>query len=350
MGTNSRKPVTFMRLYLRSLIFFFAPFAFAEVVERQVYLMGTSLQVKVQAASKGEAQAAAEAAIRAVETAEERLSTWRQDTELAAVNASSQPVVLSPLLCAELQQALYWAKETQGAFDPTVGWLVRAYDLRGRGRWPRQEELAAALEKTGYAKLILQDCRLQKTQGLLLEEGGFGKGAALDAALAAAKPKAQAVQLNFGGQVAYAGPGPWVVALRHPREDKVVALWEVPPGSVATSGNGQRGRWLEGRFLSHILDPRSGLPAADFGSVSLWAPSALTADCLSTALFVLGAEAGLRWLASHPPLQAVFLLWRGEHWELIASPGVQGRIRLLDPHVVWHTNWPAKASKKGEKP
>ena len=110
-------------------------------VVRRLGAMGTWLEVEVRAAGRPAALAASEAAVRAIEAAEARLSTWREDTELARWNAEAgalEPRPLSAELADELGRALELADETGGAFDPACANLVEAYGLRGDGRWPEQ--------------------------------------------------------------------------------------------------------------------------------------------------------------------------------------------------------------------
>lgn len=320
---------------------------------RQVVLMGTTLSVRVWANPPEDPCLLAEKAISAVEETERRLSTWRQDSELSALNQApaGQAVPLSSELCHELSTALGWAQATGGAFDPTVGALIRAYDLRGPGRWPSPQEMEQARRAVGYEKLRLENCQLLKTApGVVLEEGGFGKGAALDAALAAVGGKVQAVELNLGGQVSVWGKEAPAVDLVHPdHREEVVATWILPPGSVATSGNSERAHSVEGKPLGHLLDPRSGQPARDFGSVVVWAPQGITADCLSTALFVLGPENALRFLANHREVAAVFLVREGKGLRLLTTPH-RGRLipRAKNVHVE-EIVWPHQGQKE-EKP
>lgn len=359
MGAPFSRPASFLRTRMRShslLFFLLLPLPLAgEPCTRQVAVMGTVLSVRVEAAPGQDPCAVGETAIVAVEKAERRLSTWREDSELAAFNRApfGAFLPLSPELCRELSAALAWTWQTGGAFDPTVGSLVRAYDLRGAGRWPNAAELGAARAAVGYRKLVLRGCELAKTApGLVLEEGGFGKGAALDAALAALAGHARAAELNLGGQVLFWGGGEHEVALVHPdRRGEVVATWTVPAGSVATSGNGERGLMVAGKRLGHLLDPRTGRPARDFGSVAVWAPDALTADCLSTALYVLGPREGARLLARHRQLAAVFLVREGRALRLWATPNCRGKLVPRGTSVtVDEIAWPGKTGQREDKP
>jgi thiamine biosynthesis lipoprotein len=167
--------------------------------------------------------------------------------------------------------------------------------------------------------------------GLELEEGGFGKGAGLKAAVAAlAASGATAASLDLGGQLALFGAGRREVAVADPRErDRPVVTLAIDHGSVATSGNSERGIEIGGRRYGHILDPRTGQPAPDFGSLTVWTDDPLLADCLSK-LYVLGPERAVAWAANHPGVEVMALLPRGfgvkAGVKALASRGLRGRL------------------------
>ena len=100
-------------------------------------------------------------------------------------------------------------------------------------------------------------------------------------------------------------------------------------GSLATSGNSERGIVVDGEHLGHLLDPRTGRPAPDFGSITVWAPEALTADCLSTALYVAGPDAALAWVADRPGIEVIVIERAGDPPRVRASEGLRGRLRSL---------------------
>ncbi len=117
-----------------------------ETVARQLAVMGTAFALTVSAPSRDHALDASEAAVRAVEAAESLLSTWRDDTPLARLNAAPPgvPTPVTPELFALLRRVFEWEETTGGAFDPAVGPLVTAWGLRSAGRIPDASELAAA--------------------------------------------------------------------------------------------------------------------------------------------------------------------------------------------------------------
>jgi thiamine biosynthesis lipoprotein len=320
-------------------------------VERGLVLMGTRAELRVEAVDRATALAASEAAVRALEAAEARLSTWAPPgggdgapSELVRLNRApvGEPVALSPALADELRRADACRRRTGGAFDPGIGALVAAWGLRTGGRVPGPAELAGARSAGGEALELREDgTAVRRAAGLVLEEGGFGKGAGLDAALAAlaAAPGVLAAEIDLGGQVAVyrtAGPTtsrdrrtPAAVALADPVErHRAVARLEIDGGSVATSGNGERGLTVDGRRIGHLLDPRTGRPAPDFGSLTVWAPRALEADCLATGLYALGPEAALAWAEEHPEIEAAIARRSAGHPTGHPDSGAADRVEI----------------------
>lgn len=306
-------------------------------VERRVMLMGTSLEITVEAADRAAGLAASERALAALEEAEARLSTWCDDSELARLNRTpvGKTALLSPALFTDLDGARRCWEETAGAFDPAIGALVEAWGLRSGGRLPNERERRAAVVASRMEGLRLEPgAAVREGSGLVLEEGGFGKGAGLrDAMRVLAEAGVSRASLDLGGQVAVLGGG-WTVPVADPRRrDHPVMELSIDGGSVSTSGNSERGIVVNGRRLGHILDPRTGEPAPDFGSLTVWTADPLRADCLSTGLYVLGPERALRWAAEHRGVEVLVLRADGNRLEALASPGLKGRLKMLETEV-----------------
>lgn len=324
-------------------------------VERRLTLMGTEAAVRVEAADRRTALAASEAAVRALEAAERRLSTWTEESELARLNRApvGDPVTLSPELAAELAAAEACRRATGGAFGAGVGPLVDAWGLRTGGRRPGPEELRAALAASAGEVVTLgpSGTATRRLQGSRIEEGGFGKGAALDAARQAltdpltgafAGVAVRSARLDLGGQVLFVGAGE-ELAVAHPADRGRAVLALSPEAlagrSAATSGNSERGIVVDGERLSHLLDPETGMPVPDLGSVTVLAGSGLEADCLSTGLYVMAARHGLAaalaWTEERAGVDAAFVRPLAEGGlEVVATSGLDGRVRVLDPAAV----------------
>ncbi len=291
-------------------------------VVRRLASMGTTVTIQIEAPTRGAALRASEAAVLALADAADRLSTWQTGGALARLNASSsgQRVILDPATAADLGAALACATRTGGAFDPTVGALVEVWGLRTGGALPDRRVLRRARSATGYGQLRLDGhVAVRLREGLRIEEGGFGKGAALDAALAAAASAgATAATLDAGGQLALLGGGRAAVA--HPsRRHEVAVVFNVNGGHVATSGNGERYFVVEGRRYGHLLDPRRGRPAPIWGSVTVYGERGIEADCLATALYAMGPAQGLHW-AAQSEVAALFLIEEPDGLRALASP------------------------------
>ncbi len=268
--------------------------------------MGTRVRVSVEAPSRLGAAAFGELAIREIERIDQLLSTWDEGSELSRLNRArpgfEQPVPSELLdLLTELDA---WSQTTGNAFEPRVGSLVDVWDLRGAGCSPTPDQVERALWASKPGAMVIENGTLTRTSAAAwIDSGGFGKGAALRSVanlVEASDGPPPRMLVDLGGQLLVAAPedDPWLVDVAHPfRRSVVVARLRVTTGSVATSGTSERGR--------HILDPRTGRPVAAWGSVTVVHDDPLAADILSTALFVMGPEAGRAW-AEEAGVRALF--------------------------------------------
>lgn len=291
--------------------------------------MGTTLQISVSADDRATALAASESALQEVEATEARLSTWARGPELDALNQAPPGIwfSLSPKLARDLEAAANWWRESGGAFDPGVASLVAVWDLRGEGRMPCDAELDAARRSAGFGHLELEAGRARRYDpGFGLDEGGFGKGVTLDdAARAAIAAGASCVELDFGGQLLIRGEcGERIVAIADPRSrNHTIATVPLRSGSVATSGTSERYVAVDGEVLGHIVDPRTGRPAPSWGSVTVIADDPVAADCMATALFVMGPDRGFEWADQRPDFDAVFAVVSGNGVLITSTKGVR---------------------------
>ena len=301
-------------------------------VERHLNLMGTTLVISVEAGDRDAALAASEKALEALQRAERRLSTWAKDSELARLNEAEvgRPMGVSPELAADLAGARRWWEATHGAFDPGIGKLAEIWGLRSGGKEPTRELLDRAADIPGLEALEIDgSTAVRRHPELSIDEGGFGKGAGLDDAIRMLKDTdATAAMINLGGQVALFGDGrPVRFDVADPSDRQRVALTlTIDRGALATSGNSERGLLIGERTYSHILDPRSGMPVPDFGSLTVWADDALAADCLSTGLYVLGPDRALDWAAKHEGIEILVLESTAEGLRARATEGLKDRI------------------------
>lgn len=290
-------------------------------VEREAYVMGTTLRIDVAAPSRASGVRAIEDAFEAVRRVDGLLSTWRDESEIAQLNQApvGQAVRLSPALYTLLRDAARWTRVTGGAFDPAIGSLVDAWDLRGQGRIPSTETLARARAASGMGHFAFTDSARTVTRddsASWLDTGGFGKGVALgEARLALLRRHVSAGSLNFGGQVLMIGADPdgadWTVPVAHPTRRAEPAAWlRLRDRSASTSSQSERFVTVGGKAFGHILDPRTGRPVPAWGSVTVVAEDPAAADAVSTALLVLGPEVGAKWAEGREDMGILFLIER----------------------------------------
>lgn len=281
------------------------------VVERDVYLMGTRATLMASASSRSVAVKNLDQMLATLELAEAELSTWRAGSVLSRLNR--QPVDQAwdapDWLCGLLAELMSWNELTAGAFDPGVGSLIDAWNLRGDGRRLSREAVASALARTGLRNFSVRGdpCAVTRRVDVTIDAGGFGKGFALDRVAELGKSGL----IDLGGQVAVFGrnsTGGWPVTIAHPqqRELPVVEL-RLSAGSLAVSGGSERDHRVEGERIGHILDPRTGLPISRAISVAVWHERAIVADVLATGLYVMGEDEGRAW-ADAMNVAACFLI------------------------------------------
>lgn len=289
------------------------------------YVMGTLWTVEGAGAR---APAAIDAAFTAIHRVDGLMSTYKPASELSRLNRDGHArwVPLSPDTYGVLARARAWARASGGAFDPTVGPLVRAWGFDGPSpAIPAPAALAAARGQVGWRHLQLDPrCGARFARpGMACDLGGIAKGTAIDLALAAMRRAgATRARVDAGGQQGFWGPpgSRWRVAIADPRaEAEVLAALTVGVGSVATSGDAERGFWQEGVRYGHVLDPRTGRPARAAWSVTVVAPTGEMADALSTALAVMGPEEARGLLRRYPGVRAVFAL-PGGRLERLGDP------------------------------
>jgi thiamine biosynthesis lipoprotein len=188
-----------------------------------------------------------------------------------------------------------------GAFDPTMGPLVRAWGFfTPRPAVPSAPEIAAARLKSGFDKVILQDkgrTVSYAVAGMEIDPGGIGKGYAVDRAVAVLKKrKIRSALVSAGGSTLYAVGHPpgfdwWRIAIRNPENDaQPFALAALRDNAISTSGVAEKSVRIAGRRYSHIFDPRTGEPVDGVCQVSVVTQTATASDALTKAAFILSRD------------------------------------------------------------
>lgn len=274
--------------------------------------MATTFEVMVQYEDRSYAQQAAKAAFDEVDRLEGALSRYLETSDITQINhlPAGMPlhVALDTFECLRISAEIH--SQTGGAFDVTVGLLVDCWrDKDKKPRTPSAEELQFAREHTG-ADLILFDeptCAVAlMASPMRIDLGGVGKGYGVDRMAESLREWGIDRALIHGGFSsvlaldAPSGMKGWPVSLSHPG-DRSRTLARLQLAHVSVSGSGvEKGR--------HIIDPRTGQPAA--GKLATWslAPDAARADALSTAFMVMTPDEAKEYCCEHPAVRGLLIL------------------------------------------
>lgn len=287
----------------------------AELLEERRIQMGTTVQIKLLARDEAAGRSSLAAAFAEIDRVEALMSTYQPDSELQRLNRSAglRPAPVGPDLQRVLQAARAAWEFSEGAFDATYPPLWRLWKKNLPDRAPTEPEIRQALSLVGWQNFRWEHG--EKTAyltrpGMAVNLGGIAKGYAVDRALETLRSRGiMHALVNAGGDLRGIGSNrgaPWKVGLQHPRQPgELLATLPVRDEAVVTSGDYERYIEIDGERYAHILDPRTGRPARELISVTVIGPTAMEADALATAVFVLGARDGLALVNRRSGFEAV---------------------------------------------
>jgi thiamine biosynthesis lipoprotein len=292
------------------IVWFLAPAGRGEEPQQQRYTysephMGTLFKLIVYAEDEAAADKAAKDAFARVVELDGILSDYKPASELMRLcaRAGGDPVPVSPELFFVLSTAQEVSRKSDGAFDVTVGPVVRLWrQARKDKKLPDPEKLAAARALVGYRNVRLNEkertVQLLKP-GIQLDLGGIAKGYAADEMLTVLKKHGLTRALAAaGGDIAVSGPPPgaegWkvVIAPLGDEDAKAPRTLILHDAAVSTSGDAEQFVEIDGRRYSHIVDPRTGLGLVGRMSATVVARHGITADSHTKIVAVLGPEKG----------------------------------------------------------
>ncbi|MBI5488426.1 MAG: FAD:protein FMN transferase [Deltaproteobacteria bacterium] len=296
----------------------------AEVIEQTRDLRGIPFSIRVWAEPSDELWSAIGEAFDRVTALQQSLNEWIPDSDVSRINeaaGSDTPVPIS----AEMMRVLLAAREVSqrsgGAFDVTWAVLRQAWgSFESADIDPLSKPFRAKVErlraKVGWEKLELDEAagtaRLAE-RGMQLGLGGIAKGFAIDEAASVLLRRGFLdFAIDAGGDVMVHGRRhgrDWTVGLRHPRgePDETFAILAVRDRAVATTGDYEHFMIASGVRWPHVINPHTGFPATGCVSVTVIHPSAMFADALATAAFVLGPAAGIELIRNSPGADAVIV-------------------------------------------
>ncbi|MBB5315940.1 FAD:protein FMN transferase [Tunturibacter empetritectus] len=279
--------------------------------------MGTEFTLYLYSASPAAAAAASEEVFDEVDRIEQLLSNYRESSELSRINQNAQnagagAVTTDPEMMDFLEQSEHWSRASNGAFDITVGRLMKAWGFfRYDGRIPMDAELEDLRAVTGWEKVKLDPAArtVQFTSpGIELDPGGIGKGFAVDAAVRILRADhIRAAMLSAGSSTVYALGAPphktgWRVVVPGPLpSQKTLSVITLRDTSLSSADCSQKNFTVAGHRYCHIMDPRTMRPVEGRIQVSVVAPSATASDALSNVVFVETPEQSVATLKAFAP-------------------------------------------------
>lgn len=288
--------------------------------------MGCLCEVYLGGDSAVDLEAIGRDALTLLQVWESRLSHYIADSEICTLNreAYHRPVKVSPELFRLLERLRSLTEETEGAFDPTAGRLVRAWGLFRQGtlrgeqvELPSATKVIQIVQEIGWSRVEL-DTELQtvsfQTSSIELHLGAAGKGYIVDEVIAYLRQQGiERALVNVGGSsIAAIGSPPqseyWLLGIADPQDSEIAVTQALlRDNALTTSGSMESVVTYTGRRICHLFDPRTGEPIVFQGAVSVITPTALEGDALTTGFYVNGEAWTEKYCRRHPDIQVLWI-------------------------------------------
>ncbi|TCK17056.1 thiamine biosynthesis lipoprotein [Thiogranum longum] len=285
-------------------------------LKKEADIMGTRIVVELYHQDPAVAQQGVQTVLAEMRRIDAAMSPFIDSSELSLVNreAAQQPVKISAELFRLLRRANRVSTLTHGAFDITFASVGYLYDYR-RGIRPDDEQRARATTLVNYHQLQLNE--VQQTvhfvkSGMRIDLGGIAKGYAVDRCMELLEQlDIHNALVRAGGDSRVSGERwgrPWSIGVRDPRDrEGVVAVIPLVDVAVSTSGDYERFFERDGVRYHHIINPRTGDSARELQSATIIGSDATTTDALSTSVFVLGLQDGMKLINRLPGIDAILV-------------------------------------------
>jgi thiamine biosynthesis lipoprotein len=283
--------------------------------------MGTEVSVYVWHDDLATAEEAVAAVFAEVTRIDNLMSTYIEDSEMSRINrdAASGPVEVGDELFTLILRALDISLLTRGAFDITYDSVGQHYDFR-EGRRPDEDTILEELPRLNYR--LVEPNRDDSTirfmqEGVRINLGGIAKGYTVERGVDVLRQYGVAhARVTAGGDSRLLGDRrgqPWMVGVQNPRDkDQVAVTLPLENEAISTSGDYERFFEEDGERYHHIIEPSTGQPAGEVRSTTIIGPDAVLTDALSTSVFVMGVDQGLRLIATLPDYEGIVIDAEGQ--------------------------------------
>ena len=324
VSSNGSKDKPWLKITLAVVVVAFLAISrpsYAEWYGESQAHMGTEISVYLWHDDPRRGEDAVAAIFSEVARLDQLMSTYIEDSEISAINqdAATMPVEAGAELFGLIQRSLDISILTLGAFDITYDSVGQHYDFR-EGRRPDEETVADELQSIDYRLVRTDRSHLTVSfaqEGVRINLGGIAKGYAVERGIEVARQfGVRHARVSAGGDTRLLGDRrgqPWMVGVRDPRdENKVAVTIPLENEAISTSGDYERFFIEDGERFHHIIVPSTGAPAGAVHSATIMGPDAVLTDALSTSVFVMGVDQGLRLIATLPDYEGIVIDAEGQ--------------------------------------
>ncbi len=275
--------------------------------------LGTHVDIVAVGPSRYETEDAVQAAFDEVMTMQNLLTRYDQQSPVCELNAEHKSLLVPDALASLFETCDAYYRDTNGAFDISVAPILDAVKSSAQlGRSVSEAELAELVQHVGADKLQYRDRKLLVPEGMKLTFDGCAPGFIADrAANILSAHHVEHFMVNAGGEIRTSGhpknSDQWRIAIQDPsKQGNYPGVLSFNQGAVSTSGNYEI-YFGEDKVFHHIIDARTGHSPSTLASVTVTAPTALEADILSTALFVMEPQEALAYVARRPHVACLLI-------------------------------------------
>ena len=331
------RSLRFVTLYITLIVVFSLSPAFSNEFTETRMMMGTFVSITIRK-SNGPSEKIVDNAFREIYRLESIMSTFKTDSDISKLNRKGHLDGDHPELREVILGSLYYSRISEGAFDITVKPILDVYRecYQVEGRAPTTVEISNALELVDYNNVVVGNNQIYfKKPGTKITTDGIAKSYIVDRAIQILEKNGiRNGMVAAGGDIRAIGrksdTKPWTIALENPREkDEYLAIIHLEDGqAISTSGDYER-YFVPDKSIHHIIDPKTGRSATALISATVIAKTAMEADALATAVFVLGPPNGMKLIGSLEEVEAL-LVTRDR--EILISQGFRIAAKLPRYH------------------
>lgn len=300
-------------------------YSYAQVtLQRDTILMGSTFSITIVDVDSLQANKHIDLAIDEIIRIENLISEWRTFTPISQINqqAGLSAITVNEEVFQLTKRAITYSNMTNGAFDISTAAMDKIWKFDGSMVFlPTDSIIQRSIRNVDFRNIILDSTTntifLQK-QGMKIGFGSIGKGYAADKARELLQSLGVSAGIvNASGDIAtwglQADKKPWLIGIRNPfKRNKVVKILALKHDAVATSGSYEKYVEIDNVRYSHIINPKTGMPATGLTSVTIYGPSAEFANALSTSIMVLGAKKGKKLIKLYPDYKFLFITDKGK--------------------------------------